>query len=105
MYYDLANLNKNFTLKHELVDKGHFFVEKKSKDTKCDILESHNLIECQQVLWRFIQKEGLDLKKVKVITALKWLSMSPLHPTPLNFNLFLYYFGRLNLYRALQESR
>lgn len=102
MYYDLANLNKNFTLSHELVDKGHFFVEKKGKDTKCDILESHNLIECQQVLWRFIQKEGLDLKKVKVITALKWLSMSPLHPTPVNFNLFLYYFGRLNLYISLK---
>ncbi len=104
MYYDLANLNKNFTLNHELVDKGHFIVENKSKDVKCDILESHNLVECQQILWRFIQKEGLDLKKVKVLTALKWLSMSPLHPTPVNFNLFLYYFGKLNLFRALKQE-
>ncbi len=102
MYYDLANLNKNFTLNHELVDKGHFFVEKESKGVKCDILESYNLVECQQALYRFILKEGLDLRKVKVITALKWLSMSPLHPTPVNFNLFLYYFGRLNLFRALK---
>lgn len=105
MYYDLANLNKNFTLNHELVDKGHFIVEKRGKDILCDILESHNLVECQQSLWGFIKKEGLDLKKVKVITALKWLSMSPLHPTPVNFNLFLYYFGRLNLFRALQKSK
>lgn len=102
MYYDLANLNKNLMLNHKLVDKGYFFVEKNIKEVKCDILESHNLVECQLALWRFIKKEGLDLKKVKVITALKWLSMSPLHPTPANFNLFLYYFGRLNLYRALK---
>lgn len=104
MYYDLANLNKNFTLNHELVDKGHFNVEKTDKKIKCDILESHNLIECQQALRQFVQKEGLDFKKVKVITALKWLSMSPLHPTPVNFNLFLYYFGRLNLFRALEPK-
>ncbi|MBI3103855.1 hypothetical protein HYZ05_02860 [Candidatus Daviesbacteria bacterium] len=102
MYYDLANLNKNFTLNHELVNKGHFFIEKKGKNMRCDILESHNLVECQLTLWDFIQKEGLDLKKVKVLTSLKWLSMSPLHPTPVNFNLFLYYFGRLNLYRSLK---
>lgn len=102
MYYDLANLNHNLTVNHDLVDKNQFIVERNSKHIRCDILRSDNLVWCQQTLNDFIKKEGLDLKKVKVITALKWLSMSPLHPTPLNFNLFLYYFGRLNLFRVLK---
>lgn len=103
MYYDLANLNHNLTINHDLVDKNQFIVERNKEEIKCDILRSHNLVECQRVLREFIEKEGLDLKRVQIITALKWLSMSPLHPVPLNFNLFLYYFGRLNLSRALKD--
>lgn len=103
MYYDLSNLNHNLTINHSLVSKSHFSITKEGKKVNCDILRSSNLIECQKVLLNFIQKEGLDLKKIFIITALKWLSMSALHPTPVNFNLFLYYFGRLNLYRSLRD--
>ena len=48
-------------------------------------------------------KEGLnlDLKKVKVLTALIWLNMSPLHDYKMGE--FLYYFGRLNLYKSLKK--
>ena len=44
----------------------------------------------------------VDLKKVKILTGIIWLNMSPLHHY--SFNLFLYYFGKLNLWRAIQEK-
>lgn len=103
MYYDLANLNHNLIVSHDLINKSHFKVDKGNKGIICDILRSHNLVECQKALLDFIQNEGLDVKKVLVLTALKWLSMSPLHPMPVSFNLFLYYFGRLNLFRVLKK--
>lgn len=105
MYYDLVNLNHNLTVNHDLVDKSQFFVTKKRNEIVCDILRSDNLVQCQRVLGDFIEKERLDKNKVQTLTALKWLSMSPLHPSPANFNLFLYYFGKLNLFRALKKIR
>lgn len=104
MYYDLANLNHNLILNHDLVNKSHFKVDRDKKEVVCDILRSDNLVECQKVLFDFIEKENLDFKKVLILTALKWLSMSPLHPIPVRFNLFVYYFGRLNLFRVLKNS-
>ena len=102
MYYDLSKLNHNLTVNHEIVNSDLFKIEIEKDEVTCDIHRKENLVQCQKVLFEFLQKNGYDTKKVKILTALIWLNMSPLHHHP--FDLFLFYFGKLNLWRALNEK-
>lgn len=101
MNYDLAKMNHNLMVNHDIVAKGLFKIKINNKKIECDINCKENLIECKKVLQKFIIDNNLDLEKVNILTALIWLNMSPLHEYP--FNYFLYYFGKLNLYRTLNE--
>jgi len=103
MYYDLAKLNHNLTVNHDIINQNLFSIEINDDLVKCDILRKENLVACQKVLLEFLKKENYNYKKVKLLTALIWLNMSPLHHHP--FNLFLFYFGKLNLWRAIQENQ
>ena len=103
MYYDLAKLNHNLTVNHDVVLDNGFNVKVAGSSIVCDILRKDNLVRCQEVLREFIREGGLDLKKVELLTPIIWLNMAPLHHHP--FNLFLYYFGKLNLWRVLQKDK
>lgn len=103
MYYDLGKLNHNLTLNHDIVLDNGFNIRVAGNSITCDIMRKDNLVRCQEVLRDFIREEGLDMKKVELLTPIIWLNMSPLHHHP--FNLFLYYYGKLNLWRAIQKNR
>jgi len=49
----------------------------------------------------FIKNQVYNLDKVLLLRSIILLNMSPLHHHP--FNSFLYYFGKLNLYRILKK--
>jgi dTDP-glucose pyrophosphorylase len=102
MYYDLAKLNHNLTVNHEIVNKNLFTININKNVVECDILRKDNLVQCQKVLFDFLKKENYDEKRVRILTAIIWLNMSPLHHHP--FDLFLFYFGKLNLWRELKKQ-
>jgi choline kinase len=91
LYYDLAKLNHNLTVNHDIVNRNSF----SSSTDNCYILISSKLKECEEILHQFITDNGLDLKKVKTLTAIIWINMAPLHEYP--FNNFLFNFGKYNL--------
>jgi len=97
VYYDLAKLNHNLIINHEIANKKMF----NSSGDNCYILCNSKLLECQKVLRQFIIDNGYDFKKVQVLTAIIWINMAPLHKYP--FNKFLFNFGKLNLKRALED--
>ena len=97
IYYDLAKMNHNLLFNHDIVHKGLYSVEKSESTIKCDILRSDILTNCREILHKWITTNGLDLKKVQTLTAIIWLNMAPLHDYKMGE--FLYYFGRLNLYK------
>ena len=99
IYYDLAKINHNLILNHGLINKKLFYVENKGNNIECDILRSNKLCECQEIFYNFLLINNYDIKKVKLLTSLIWLNMSPLHDYPLNK--FLYYFGKYNLYKNI----
>lgn len=102
IYYDFAKLNHNLTVNHDVINKNMFTIENGDSSIVCDIFRRENLVACQDILFDYIEKEGYDAKKVKLLTALVWLNMSALHHYP--FNIFLYYFGKLNLWRAIRNQ-
>lgn len=103
IYYDLSKLNHNLTVNHDIIHQNLFTIKINKNNIKCDILRKNKLVESQKILHDFIKKEGFNLKKVEILTALIWINMSPLHHHP--FNLFLYYFGKLNLWKILKNHK
>lgn len=102
-YYDLAKLNHNLTVNHRVINQNLFTVDAKGKAVSCSIMRPSSLVECQEVFNEFLEKNTYDRAKVDTLTALIWLNMAPLHHYPFNF--FLYYFGKLHLWRALQKNK
>jgi choline kinase len=96
IYYDLAKLNHNLTVNHDIVNKNLF----NPSSDNCYILTNSTLNECRELLHSFITKNLYDLKKVHILTSLIWINMSPLHEYP--FNNFLFNFGKYNLYKNLK---
>ena len=101
IYYDLAKLNHNLLFNHEIVNQGHYKLETIKNKTRCDIFRSDILTNCREKLHSFIKNNGFDLKKVKLLTAIIWLNMSPLHGPKLGR--FLYYLGKINLYKVIKN--
>jgi NDP-sugar pyrophosphorylase family protein len=97
IYYDLAKLNHNLMVNHEIVNQKMF----DSSCENCYILCNSKLIGCKEILKTFVIESGYDWKKVQTLTALIWINMAPLHDYP--FNRFLFNFGKLNLYRAIND--
>lgn len=96
MYYDLSKLNHNLTVNHKIVNQGLFSHQKEN----CYILTNSKLSECKEILKRFAIDNGIDWKKIEVLTSLIWINMSPLHEYP--FNVFLFNFGKYNLFKNLK---
>ena len=101
IYYDLAKMNHNLIINHKIVHKKLYNINYENNEIFCDILCSKRLIDCQKILHNFILKNGMDLKKVEILTSIIWLNMSPLHEYPLND--FLFNFGKINLYKQLKK--
>lgn len=101
-YYDLAKLNHNLTVNHNVINKNLFTVESDGDNVRVEIMRPSNLVDCQVTLFDFLRKYKYDNRKVRFLTAIVWLNMAPLHHYPFNF--FLYYFGKLNLWKSIREN-
>jgi len=100
VYYDLAKLNHNLYVSHEIVNKGLYFLEDvSSKEKKIDIMCSARLACCKKILTKFVTENKMDLKKIEVLTALVWLNMSGIHQD--KFGKFLFNWGKYNLFLNL----
>ena len=98
-YYDLAKLRHNIYFNHENILNNLFFIKQIKPnecilDLKCNFFLINQLLEFNN----FIKENKLNLNKVKILTALIWINMAPLHEYPLSN--FLFNFGKYNLYLA-----
>lgn len=100
-HYDLAKLNHNLTLDHNSVHRNLFSCVRSEHGIRCQIMVPSINADCRAVLARYCGDNGIDYRKIEVLTAIVWLNMSPLHEHPLDK--FLFYFGRYHLYRSLKE--
>ena len=92
IYYDLAKLMHGLIVNHGIVINNQYNVSWKDNEIKFDIQKKQNLVECERRLNAWIQENGYDLKKVKVLTALIYLNIAALHHYP--YSLLLYGLGK-----------
>jgi hypothetical protein len=98
MHYDLAKLNHNLTLNHEMLYNNHYKIDF-TNGINCDVYMKKSLIDCKEVLKEFCNINQINFNSIELLTSLVWINMAPLHEHPLD--MFLYYFGKYNLFISL----
>ena len=99
IYYDLAKLMHGLIVSHELIAQNQYEVVWKENEIRFDLHRKQKLVECEQRLNQWIQSNGYDLKKVRVLTALIFLNIAALHHYP--YSLLLYALGKSMLKKEL----
>ena len=99
LYYDYAKLLGGLHINYDLVKLGRFKFKSKKLQLKLKIPKRQKTQELINFFENYLLSKKIDLKKVRVITGLIFLNMSPLHHHPFDKLLFLYgkYFLQKNL--------
>ncbi|MDO8591173.1 MAG: NTP transferase domain-containing protein [bacterium] len=101
LYYDLAKLYGGMIISYREIKNGSFSFEMSGSNVYYNFSIDHNLLEAREAYEAFLDKQGYDLKKVKILTGLIFLNMSPLHNSP--FDGLLYHLGKSMLYKAVTK--
>lgn len=99
VYYDLAKLYGGMTLSYPLIKEGMFSSDVSGQHANYHYFIKSDLADAREQYERFLIENGYDLAKVKVLTALIFLNMAPLHNDP--FDTMLHSLGRNMLHKAL----
>ena len=102
MYYDFAKLYHALIISHEIIRKKEFFVRNEKNRVELGYYMKDNLCEFKEIFEEFLQTNGYDVQKVKILSSLIFLNIAPLHHYP--YNVFLYYLGRSTLYQHAHLS-
>lgn len=102
IYYDFAKLNHGTIISHELIAKNLFNVEWKDEEIMFDFARKNSLVECEEYFYKWLRINGYDVKKVKILTALIFLNIAPLHEYP--YVLLLYGLGKQMLFDSIREE-
>ncbi len=103
VYYDLAKLNHNLFFNHHNIESGLYEVIETDNQITVDLKTNYRLIVAKQTFDKWCVNKGYDVKKINILTSIIWINMAPLHEYPLNK--FLFYFGKYNLHRRINETR
>jgi len=99
LYYDLAKLYGGKLISYQLIKDGLFSFDMSGNSVYYNYHVKNDLIEAREEYELFLENNGYDLKKIKTITALIFLNMSPLHHDP--FDLMLYFMGKSMLHKLI----
>ena len=102
VYYDMAKLNHGLIMSHELVAKDMFTASWEDNVVKFDFARKQSLVECERHYYHWLEKNGYDVKKVKIMTALIFLNICALHDYP--YVILLYGVGKQMLYDAIYKD-
>ena len=99
IYYDFAKLNHGLIICHELIAKNLFQVNWENNSLTFDFNRKQSLISCEKYFYKWLEENGYDVKKVKILTALIFLNICALHDMP--YVLLLYGLGKQMLFEVL----
>lgn len=92
IYYDFAKLMHGLIVNHGIITKNQFSVSWKGNTINYDFHRKQSLVECEQVFSMWIEDNGYDIRKTRILTGLIYLNIAALHHYP--YSLFLYGLGK-----------
>ena len=95
IYYDLAKILHGIIISHKIINDGSFSIEKEENIIKFDFQRMQKLVEYENEFLKYLENKSLDIFKVKLITALIFLNIAPLHHDP--YSRLLFYLGKEQL--------
>ncbi len=101
LYYDLAKLYGGIVLNYDYIKLNLLSYEENENGIFFDFAQRFQTQSYLRVLTEYVEKNGFDLAKVRLLTSLIYLNMAPLHHFP--FDKLLYSLGRSLLHRELQS--
>ena len=102
IYYDLAKLLHGMLVNHSVISKNRYSVSWSKKNIYYKIERKKILISCENYFYLWIKKNGFDVNKVKILTALIFLNIAPLHHEPYCYA--LYALGKDMLFKAVNNN-
>jgi choline kinase len=102
IYYDLGKLLHGLIMCHELVAKDEYEISWEGNEIIYDFNRKKILVECENYYYKWLEKNGFDVNKVKTITALIFLNIAALHHYP--YSLVLMALGKEMLQMAIDEK-
>ena len=99
IYYDLAKLMHGLIVNHGVIANDQFTASWEDGEIRYELHRKKNLVECEHRLYRWLQENNYNLKKVKILTALIYLNIAALHHYP--YSLLLYGLGKKILKQEL----
>lgn len=101
-YYDFAKLLHGMIVAHDVIKKNLYSITYlNSNSVYFDVCLKNINLSAQQILFDHLAENNFDVEKVKILTALIFLNIAPLHHEP--YNHMLYYLGKLQLHTILTE--
>ena len=87
-YYDLAKLYGGLLMDYSKIKKNEFSLKKNNNNYTYKFKSAINYKKYINIYENFLNKNNLDIKKIKTIVGLIFLNMSPLHQHPFDKLLF-----------------
>ena len=101
LYYDLAKLYGGMTMSYQYIKEGKMRFDMSGSSVHYNYSIANDLVEAREEYEEFLAQNGFDLHKIKLLTAMIFLNMAPLHHDP--FDLLLHFKGKLMLFHALKD--
>lgn len=92
LYYDLSKIYHGLLVNHSIVKKKKFKIKINHKEININIKLQKGYRDLIIFFKKYIKMKNLSIYKVKVITALIFINISPLHEG--KYGIFLYYLGK-----------
>ncbi len=99
LYYDFAKIYGGMLIDYSKIKLNKFKYYEKGKNIYFNLPRIKNFKLYEKIFFKMINDKKMDVKKVKVLTGLIFLNMSPLHNYP--FDKVLYNFSRKILYEEI----
>ena len=102
LYYDLSKMYGGINLSYKNIKKNKFSFDMSGDKIFYNYEMNSTLIEAKEVFEYFVNNNGYDLKKIKLLTGIIYLNMAPLHHDP--FDHLLYFLGKNMIWKELQKN-
>jgi len=102
IYYDYAKILHGLIVSHKIVAKKKFKININKNKVYFNISRPYHLKIFENYFFKWLKENNLDVYRVKILTSLIFLNICSLHHYP--YNNFLFYLGKLMLYKTLNEK-